>query len=151
MNPKYSVKSFSELTKDELYGILSLRQEIFIVEQNCPYQDADDKDQKSHHVMVVEEDSLLAYTRLVPPGISYNNYCSIGRVVTRFKSRKMGLGFKTMEISLRYCQELYGNHPIKISAQTYLRIFYSSLGFEEKGNEYLEDDIPHIAMVYHHA
>ncbi len=145
----YICKPFNELTLDQLYAIMVLRQEVFVVEQDCPYIDADNKDQDSYHLMGWnEENQLVAYTRLVPKGISYEDYISIGRVITSKLVRKQGVGIELMKKSIDKIRELFGtNEPIKISAQVYLLRFYNSLGFKEKGEEYLEDGIPHTAML----
>ena len=144
----YFCHQFEELSLDQLYTILQLRQEVFIVEQDCPYLDADGKDQGSYHVLGIDQKNRLqAYTRLVPPGISYDRYVSIGRVVTSSEIRGKGQGIPLMNYSIEQCQNLWPNHQIKISAQVYIVKFYESLGFEVVGEEYLEDDIPHIAMV----
>jgi len=125
---KITHKAFAELDLAELYEIMSLRQAVFIVEQTCPYQDADDKDQASHHVMIYDSSNkLAAYARVVPPGLSYAEYSSIGRVVTSQASRGKGLGRLLMEV--------------------YILQFYTDLGFVAQGEEYLEDDIPHKARV----
>ena len=147
-NLTYNCKPFNSLRLDELYAILALRQEIFVVEQNCPYQDADNKDQHSFHVMVHKDSTLIAYARLVPIGLSYKNYCSIGRVVTAKNQRGKGIGKLLMSYALKQCNKLFPNIPIKISAQVYILNFYSDLGFSVVGEEYLEDDIPHRAMVH---
>lgn len=145
----YICKPFNELTLEQLYAIMVLRQEVFVVEQDCPYIDADNNDQDSHHLMGWNEnDQLVAYTRLVPKGISYENYISIGRVITSKLVRKQGVGIELMKKSIEKIRDLYGQkEPIKISAQVYLLRFYTSLGFQKKGEEYLEDGIPHIAMI----
>ena len=144
----YFCLQFDELSLDQLYDILRLRQEVFIVEQDCPYLDADGKDQKSYHVIGIDQNKKLqAYTRLVPPGISYEQYVSIGRVVTSSEVRGKGQGSPLMKYSIRQCQELWPQHKIKISAQVYITKFYKELGFEKVGEQYLEDDIPHIAMI----
>ena len=139
------LKKFSELTLDELYAILKLRSEVFVVEQNCVFLDMDDKDQQSHHFMGWEGDQLLAYTRLVPP--DPKGLPSIGRVVTSPASRNRGMGRILMQKSIEETIHLFGNHPIHIGAQLYLRDFYSSLGFEQSSDVYLEDGIEHIEMI----
>ncbi len=148
MDLHYHTLPFYDLSLDELYAIMALRQEVFIVEQNCPYLDADGKDQKSMHMMAVDpDDELLAYVRILPVGISYPKYSSIGRVVNSEKVRGKGIGKAIMQEAINYIQTNYPDDPIKISAQCYLLDFYSSLGFKKVGEEYLEDDIPHHAMV----
>ncbi|MCI4651320.1 GNAT family N-acetyltransferase [Phaeodactylibacter sp.] len=139
---------FEKLSLQELYDSMALRQEVFVVEQNCPYLDADGKDEAGHHLLGYNTDGkLMAYTRLLPPGISYPDYASIGRVVTSPSARRTGAGKILMRESIGWCARLYGEVPIKISAQVYLTHFYESFGFEKVGAEYLEDDIPHVGMV----
>lgn len=138
---------FYKLSLDQLYAILRLRQEVFIVEQDCPYLDTDDKDQESLHLIGFHEGDLVAYTRLVPKGISYEKYASIGRVITSDKIRGKGLGKLLMTTSVEKLFEAWGAQAIKISAQSHLIPFYKSIGFEPTGEEYLEDGIPHAAMI----
>lgn len=138
-------KSFEELTTLELYALLQLRNEVFIVEQNCPYLDVDGKDLKSYHLMAWKEDSLIAYTRLIPPGISYDEV-SIGRVVNSPSVRGSGIGKELMQLSIAKIYELFGKQDIVIGAQLYLKKFYSDLGFVQEGDLYLEDNIEHILM-----
>ena len=139
---------FNDLSLDQLYDLMKLRQEVFIVEQNCPYLDNDGKDQESHHVLGLDSKGQIhACTRLVPPDISYPNYSSIGRVATSAAMRGKRQGSPLMQYSIDRCLEIWPSHPIKISAQTYIVKFYNNLGFVVTGNEYLEDDIPHIAMI----
>ncbi len=144
----FNCLTFSELTPDQLYEILSLRQEVFVVEQNCPYLDTDGKDQDAHHFMYCDDTGkLLAYTRLLPKGVSYPDYISIGRVVNSPSVRGTGIGRVLMAKSIEQCMQLFGNEPIKIGAQTYLLHFYESFGFVSTGEEYLEDGIPHTKMI----
>lgn len=138
---------FYELSLDQLYAILRLRQEVFIVEQDCPYLDTDDKDQDSLHLMGFIENELVAYTRLVPKSISYETYASIGRVITSQKIRGKGLGNLLMTTSVEKLHQHWGKQSIKISAQSHLASFYNDIGFESIGENYLEDGIPHTAMV----
>lgn len=142
----WTKKKFNELTVEELYIILRLRSEVFVVEQNCPYLDTDNKDQYCHHLMGWKDDQLVAYTRIVPPGISYDEYPSIGRVVTSPAARRGGFGRMLMEKSIEETISLYGETPIRIGAQLYLKEFYTSLGFITSSNVYLEDGIEHIEM-----
>lgn len=145
---KWTCKSFNELSIDELYQILHLRQVVFVVEQDCPYIDTDFRDQPAWHLSGHDTDGdLVAYTRILPKGVSYENYISIGRVVTSKKIRGKGLGRKLMTISIGKTRELLGNDPIKISAQNHLKKYYGSLGFVPVGDIYEEDGIPHIAMI----
>ena len=143
---KWLLKKFENLAPHELYAILQLRNEVFVVEQNCVYQDADNKDKFSFHLMGWEEDKLIAYTRLIPAGIAYTEP-SIGRVVTSPSARGTGAGRELMQCSIDNIYKLFGKHPIRIGAQLYLKKFYSSLGFEPTGDIYLEDGIEHIEMV----
>ncbi len=144
---KLLCKKFEELLPIELYNILKLRSEVFVVEQNCVYQDMDDKDILAHHVMFYDQDELAATTRLLAPGISYDNYSSIGRVCSQPKLRSKGFGRKIMSESIHIIENLYPGFDIKISAQSYLQKFYFDFGFLRLGEEYLEDNIPHVAMI----
>ena len=141
------VRSYEELSKDELFDMCEVRQEVFVVEQNCPYQDCDQKDKQSHHLMCYNNELLVAYLRIVKPGISYKEP-SIGRVLTKLSSRKKGLGIELMKQGLAFCALQYPATNIRISAQQYLLPFYQSLGFYPVGEGYLEDDIPHMEMCY---
>lgn len=140
-------KPFQELSLEELYDTMTLRQAVFVVEQDCPYLDADGKDQVGWHLLGYDENTLVAYARLLPKEISYDAYPSIGRVVTDKEVRGKGYGIRLMEEALRYSEELFGLVPIKISAQQYLIKYYQKFGFEAVGTGYLEDGIPHIAMI----
>ena len=142
---RWVLKKFQELTPDELYALLRLRAEVFVVEQTCAFQDLDNKDQPSYHLLGFLQDELVAYTRLVPPGISYTA-ASIGRVVTSPAHRKKGFGKLLMQESIKVCDQLFGKNTIMIGAQCYLIEFYSSLGFVLSGEIYLEDGIEHIEM-----
>jgi ElaA protein len=141
----WAYKPFDELTATELYAIMQLRNEVFVVEQNCVYQDADGKDQRSYHLSGWDGENLVAYTRIIPPGISYEQ-ASIGRVVTSPKYRGTGAGRQLMKESIRRTFSQFNCSGIKIGAQLYLIQFYQSLGFRQSGEEYLEDGIPHIEM-----
>jgi len=140
------VKTYAELTKEELYQILQLRSEVFVVEQDCVYQDIDYKDQKAIHVLGFKNDRIVAYTRVFKPG-DYFNEASIGRVVVAEKERKFKYGYSIMKSSIEAISTYFNETTIKISAQTYLRKFYNSLGFSQIGDGYLEDGIPHISML----
>jgi len=140
------VKAFHELSPDELYQIMRLRIEVFVIEQQCFYQDADNKDQHCHHVMLLNNNELAAYARIVPAGLSFEEV-AIGRVITSAKVRGTGAGKILMEKAIQTCRELFGNVPIRIGAQTYAKAFYAALGFEASGTEFMEDGIPHIEMV----
>jgi ElaA protein len=139
-------KQFRELTIDELYAILQLRSEVFVVEQNCIYHDPDGKDPESYHYMALEDGKLVAYTRILPPGLAYPE-TSIGRVVISATHRGKGVGRELMLRSIEACRELFGEIPIHISAQTYLQSFYNSLGFHVVGDAYMDDGIEHIGML----
>ncbi|HZW63536.1 MAG TPA: GNAT family N-acetyltransferase [Flavobacteriaceae bacterium] len=143
---RYSTKTFSQLTVQELYDILQLRSEVFVVEQNCVYQDIDGKDQEALHVMGYHNEKLIAYTRVFKPGI-YFSEASIGRVVVKQQERKHQYGYQIMKKAIEVIAEYYKTNTVKISAQCYLKSFYNNLGFKETGKEYLEDGIPHIAML----
>jgi ElaA protein len=143
---RYTLKRFTDLAPEELYEIMKLRQEVFVVEQDCVYLDNDDLDQIAHHLLGFDSVGLCTYTRLLPPDTSYKNASSIGRVINHIRTRKLGEGKRLMQISIKRIKSIYPNHPVKISAQTYLQKFYEGLGFIKIGDEYLEDGIPHIPM-----
>lgn len=143
----WKTKAFQELSLEELYQIMVLRQVVFVVEQNCPYVDADGKDQESFHLLAYDEDEeLVAYARLLPKGVSYKDAVSIGRVVNSSKVRGKGVGKQLMEVAIQETKRLFGNEKLTISGQCYLQRFYEDLGFEIVGESYLEDDIPHFKM-----
>jgi ElaA protein len=146
MTINWICKKFHELTVDELYALLRLRSEVFVVEQNCVFLDMDNKDQKCDHLLGWIGDDLAASVRIVPAGISYPEP-SIGRVVTSPEYRGTGSGRKLMEEAIRLTIQMHGNQPIRIGAQLYLKKFYASLGFIADGAIYLEDGIEHIEMV----
>ena len=143
-------KAFKELTVDELYALLQLRSEVFVVEQDCVYQDIDYKDQKALHVLGFKSEAsgekLVAYTRIFRPG-DYFEYASIGRVVVSQNERMHKYGYDIMNASIEAVKTRYNETKIKISAQVYLKKFYNNLGFKEVGEGYLEDGIPHIGMI----
>ncbi len=143
---KWVFKKFDALTPHELYAILQLRNEVFVVEQNCVFQDADDKDQSSYHLMGWKNKNLVACSRIIPAGIAYDLFPSIGRVVTSAKVRKTGVGKILMQQSIKKSEKLFGKIPIRIGAQLYLKKFYESYNFRESSDIYLEDGIPHIEM-----
>ncbi|MCL6274240.1 GNAT family N-acetyltransferase [Muricauda sp. 2012CJ35-5] len=139
------IKTFEQLSTTELYQLLELRSAVFVVEQECVYQDLDGKDQKAIHVLGIKNEKLVAYTRMFGPGDYFEN-SSIGRVVVAEDQRQFGYGKVIMEASLKDLERRFPETPIELSAQTYLLKFYNSLGFTEFGEEYLEDGIPHIRM-----
>jgi ElaA protein len=141
-------KAFEELTLEELYEILALRQEVFIVEQNCPFLDADGKDQQAKHCLAKNEaGKLLAYTRIFDKNIYYQNFAAIGRVVSSPKFRGEKFGRKIFQFSIDNVNQEFDYPPIKIGAQAYLEKFYASFGFLATGEDYLEDGIPHKIMI----
>lgn len=141
-----TVKSFEELNVSELYAILQLRSEVFVVEQHCVYQDLDGKDVKALHVIGKVADELVAYTRIFKP-LDYFEKASIGRVAVRKSSRKNGFGGVIMKAAIAAIHNQFNETTIRVSAQQYLKQFYNDLGFQQEGDGYLEDGIPHIAMV----
>lgn len=140
-------KHFKDLTNEELYRIFHLRMSVFVVEQNCPYQDADGKDLKCFHLWGEQDEKMIAYARLVPADVSYKEP-SIGRVVTSTEARRSGAGKILMEKSMEFIKKEFGNVPVRIGAQAYLQKFYESFGFVREGDEYDEDGIPHIIMLF---
>ena len=142
----FDIKTYDQLSKDELYDLLQLRAEVFVVEQDCPYQDVDGKDKKAVHVLGYKEGKLVAYTRIFKQGNYFKN-ASIGRVVVSKDQRQFGYGYDLMNASIQAVEKLFRTNTIEISAQTYLKKFYNNLDFVEVGDGYLEDDIPHIKMV----
>lgn len=142
----WEIKPFDKLSLEELYRILQLRQEVFILEQACVYNDLDHKDQKSNHLMAWSGDALAAYTRLIPEGVSYPDALSIGRVVVAVEFRGKGVGEALMIRSIEAVKSLFGSRPIKISAQQHLKAFYRRLGFQQTSQPYLDAGIMHIEM-----
>lgn len=141
------IKTFDELTNKELYEILKIRNEVFIMEQDCHYLDLDNKDYKAHHIFCINSnEEIAAYARLLPKGVSYPQ-ASIGRVATAKAYRRQELGIDLMKKSIDFILNNYETDAIKISAQTYLLEFYKKFSFNPIGEEYLEDEIPHIAMI----
>ena len=137
---------FDELTKTELYAAMQLRQEVFVVEQECPYLDADGRDVVNHHLLGYDAQGLIAYARVLAPGVNYAEVC-ISRVVTSPRVRRQGVGRLLMLECLARVKWQYGQVPIRISAQAYLQDFYESFAFQTTGKEYLEDGIPHMEML----
>ncbi|HEY4652276.1 MAG TPA: GNAT family N-acetyltransferase [Pontibacter sp.] len=139
-------KHFNNLTNTELYDLLRLRSEVFVVEQNCVFLDQDDRDQVCHHVLFYDGQTIVASARLVPPGVSYPEM-SIGRIVTGMAVRGTGVGKQLVDYSIAACRELFGEGPIKIGAQLYAKKFYESFGFVQSSDVYDEDGIDHIKMI----
>ena len=146
MELNWILRTFNELSAAELYAIMQLRNEVFVVEQDCVYQDADDKDQASLHFCGWHGSKLVAYTRILPPGIAFKE-ASIGRVVTSPAYRRTGVGRVLMQKSIELTFNSFNCSQVRIGAQVYLTKFYSSLGFIPCSEEYLEDGIPHIEMI----
>ncbi len=146
MDLNIQVKKFSELKLTELYDILQLRSEVFVVEQNCVYQDIDGKDEEALHVIGYKNNKIVAYTRCFRPGY-YFEQASIGRVIVKARERKFGYGHAIMQASAAAIRKEFNTTSIKLSAQQYLIKFYESHGYKTVGEGYLEDGIPHIAMV----
>lgn len=140
------ILTFDRLKIEQLYQLLQLRSEVFVVEQDCVYQDIDGKDQKALHILGYVKDELVAYTRVFAPGI-YFKEAAIGRVVVKKEYRKHNYGHEILKASINAIEHSYNTAEIKLSAQTYLTRFYESHGFTQIGEGYLEDGIPHIAMV----
>lgn len=139
------VKKFDELTINELYDILELRAEIFVVEQECAYNDVDGKDKKAIHMWKEENGKITGYIRVIPKGVSYDN-ASIGRVVTAAEGRGKGVAKELMLKGIEYVSKVWEGERITIGAQEYLKGFYGSLGFKPVSDVYLEDGIPHLDM-----
>ncbi len=142
---KTFIKNFQDLSNTEIYQILRLRSEVFVVEQECIYQDIDNKDKKAVHIFLKEKNEIIAYSRVFKEKEYFENP-SIGRVVVANKRRMYGVGKKIMNISINYIKQNIKAKSIEISAQKYLKKFYSNLGFIQEGDEYLEDNIPHLRM-----
>ncbi|WP_346920710.1 GNAT family N-acetyltransferase [Clostridium sp. UBA7339] len=141
------IKKFNELTTEELYKILRVRNEVFVVEQTCIYQDGDNKDYNSYHLYVEEGNEVVGYLRIVNKGISYDEI-SIGRVLVKETHRNKGLSRKIMLEAIKFIEEKLNSTEIRLSGQVYIKGFYGSLGFKQVSEEYLEDDIPHVEMLY---
>lgn len=143
----WKIKKFTELNVEEMYKILALRNEIFIVEQECPYLDCDNKDKKSYHLFAEEDGEIVSYLRILEKGVSYDEI-SIGRVAVKKNYRGNGISREMMLNAIEFIENELFETTIKIQAQAYLRGFYSSLGFKAVSEEYLEDNISHIDMLY---
>ena len=138
------VKSYKELTIDELYEILKVRCAVFIVEQNCPYLDVDEKDKRAMHVWLKDEQGIQAYCRVLEPGVTFDDVC-IGRVISL--KRRCGLGTELLKAGIRVAKEVYSAEKIVIEAQLYAKPFYELQGFVQSSDVFLEDGIEHIQMV----
>ncbi len=144
--PHWSIQTFAELDTDTLYAILALRQAIFVVEQNCPYQDLDGLDRDAFHMVCRQGGELLAYQRCLPPGTSYGE-SSIGHIVVAAAARGRQLGRELVQRGIDFNRARWPAADIRIGAQAHLADFYGSLGFRVEGDEYIEDGIPHVHMV----
>ena len=144
---QWHLSEFAALSVDDLYDLIAARLEVFVVEQNCPYQDVDGKDRQALHLWARDEaNRVLAYARITHPGVRFQEP-SVGRVITTEAGRSKGLGRELMVRAIAAIEERYPNQPIRISAQQYLERFYRELGFETVSEPYLEDDIPHLEML----
>ncbi|MGH4119613.1 GNAT family N-acetyltransferase [Clostridium sp.] len=141
------IKKFNELSSDELYEILKLRSEVFVVEQECIYEDCDGKDKKSYHLFAEQNGEILVYLRILEKGVTYNEI-SIGRVLANKKYRGRGFAKQMMLRAIEFIEHYLNENEIRISGQEYLLDFYSSFGFVKVSEGYLEDGIPHIEMLY---
>ena len=144
---KWHCKGFTELSVNELYELMKLRSEVFVVEQNCIYLDADGKDEKSYHFFGVANGVIAAYARLLPPNLSFKE-ASIGRVLTAPSQRRKGFGIMLMQKCIAKTIDLFNTNSIKIGGQLYLKSFYEGLQFSQCSEVYEEDGIPHIEMVF---
>lgn len=144
---EWKIKKFNELSTEEIYEILKVRNQVFIVEQNCPYEDCDDKDKNAYHLFLSDEGKIVAYIRILHKGVSYDEI-SIGRVLVNREYRGKNFGRELMVKGIEFTKNELKEDSIRISGQEYLREFYKSLGFKEVSDVYLEDDIPHIEMLY---
>ena len=146
-NINWNWKRFADLTVSELYQVLQLRQEVFVVEQRCCYSDIDDWDQDATHLLGTNADNqLLAYIRVFAPNVRFPE-ASIGRVIISSAARGNGLGHELMDRGVAFCAEEFSDVPIRIAAQAHLTRFYQSHGFHVVGEEYAVDDIPHVDLV----
>lgn len=144
---KCKLKEFIELTTEELYEILKLRAEVFVVEQNCPYQDLDDKDQSSYHLFVEDNGQIIAVLRILPENVAYKEM-AIGRLIVKKSYRGKEISRKMMVRAMKFITEDLGKEKIRLSGQAYLSDFYQSLGFEKVSEMYLEDGIEHFEFLY---
>lgn len=144
---KWVIKNYKELSRDELYNILKERVYVFVVEQKCPYPELDDKDLESYHIYLEEKGDVLAYLRVLKPGVSFGEV-SVGRVLVREDSRGLGYGKELMKRAMKFIENDLKYKNIRLSAQEYLLKFYTELGFKRVSKMYLEDGIPHVEMLF---
>lgn len=147
LEKQWFFKHFSDISKEVWYKIVKKRIEIFIVEQNCTYQDLDNKDLDAYHVFCMKNNSVIAYSRILAKGVSYPKSVSIGRVLVDYNERRNKLGSELMINSIRFASYIYEDNDIEISAQQHLEGFYKGFGFNTITDSYLEDGIPHIGML----
>ncbi len=146
---EFQLHSFADLTPSDLYQILQLRSAVFVLEQNCAYQDIDDLDQEALHLYKkADNGEIFAYARIISPEQTDQHHSSIGRVVVKQSHRKGKVGQALMQAAIKFTTEHFPDHPLKISAQSYLSRFYQNLNFTNTGSYYLEDQIPHQEMLY---
>lgn len=145
---EFTTLEYSQLSRDDLYDILKLRADVFVVEQNCAYSDLDNIDKKCIHIIGRKNEKLIAYARIIPRQLTNAEHLTIGRIVVHPDSRMAGIGKDLVQYCLRYCEINFPHIPIHIMAQNYLEEFYSQLGFQPIGNYFLEDNIPHQDMLY---
>lgn len=139
------IKHYKDLSKDEFHDIIALRISVFVVEQDCPYQELDGRDKDAFHILIKEGDEIIATSRILKPGVAYTEV-AIGRVVSSINSRHLKLGHALMKAAIAFVLNDMNEHEIRLSAQTHLRGFYEKHGFVATGKEYLEDGIPHSEM-----
>jgi ElaA protein len=145
---KKLISSFFELTAEQVYDLMKLRQDVFVIEQNCIYEDFDGYDKKAMHFLIYSEDNLAAYSRIFEPDIKYSNESSIGRIIVSKEYRGGALGKELIKGSIQYCLQEFPNKTIRIEAQAPLKDYYSKLGFRPDSEIYQVDDIDHIQMIY---
>lgn len=143
---KFEIKHFKDLSIDEFHDLVALRIEVFVIEQDCPYQDLDGKDKVAFHLLISDKKKIIGTTRILPAGVSYEEV-SIGRVVVAQSHRMLKIGHLLMEKSLEFVYNKFGMIDIKLSAQKHLERYYNHHGFLSTGKEYLEDGIPHVEMI----
>mgnify|MGYP000164786528 CR=1 FL=1 len=144
---EWKIKKYEDLTIDELYNILKVRNEVFVVEQNCPYQDCDEKDKRAYHLFLEDNGEIIAYSRIIEKGVSYDEV-SIGRFLVQKKYRGKGFAREMLSKAIKFIEESLNENAIRISGQVYIKEFYKSFGFKEVSDVYLEDNIPHVEMLY---
>ena len=148
MHFDWKVKHYNDLSLNEFHDIIALRIAVFVIEQNCPYQELDGKDKKSYHLICRNDNGEIVSTaRIIPPGVAYTQV-AIGRVVIADSARGLGLGHELMRQCMHFIVEEFGQVPVILSAQKHLKNYYASHGFASTGKEYLEDNIPHVEMIY---